>query len=56
MDHITSDIDLCRSFPLGCEFMGLFWVSEASDAWRFRSSKALDGDHNTPADVNVVLL
>ena len=56
MDHFTFDIDICGAFQMGRWSMGLLWVSEASNAWRFRSSETLDGNHNTFTNVHVVLL
>lgn len=56
MDHFAINIDNSGAFQMGCWSMGLLWVSETSNAWRLRSSEALDGDHNTSTDVHVVLL
>lgn len=56
MDHLAPDIDHCRTVQMGGRTMGLLWLPEASNAWGFRSSKALDGDHNASTRVDVVLL
>lgn len=53
MDYFAFDIDICGAFPMGRWPVGILGISEASNAWRLRSSEALDGDHDPFASVDV---